>query len=172
MNNQYRIDGDLVFISINRKNFVVEAIIDLSDLPLVQKLPGTFYVSEANGSFYVKMGWQTNFIRYHIQLHRYLCDAQKGYDVDHRDGNTLRNTRENLRVATRSENNQNAKTKADNTSGVKGVYLNSKTGKWYGQVRLNYKTYPTGTFDTKEDCAEAVRKLRQELHPFATNRAF
>jgi hypothetical protein len=92
-------------------------------------------------------------------------------DVDHRDGNTLDNTDGNLRLATRSQNNQNAKGKGS-SSGIKGVYWDKTRSKWYGQVELNYKTHTTGTFDTKEECAEAVSRLRQKLHEFATDRAF
>lgn len=39
-----------------------------------------------------------------IYLHRWLCDAPPGFVVDHGDGNSLNNQRENLVIATYQEN--------------------------------------------------------------------
>lgn len=42
-----------------------------------------------------------------IQMHRLITDAPKGLVVDHIDGDTLNNTRANLRVCTAAENARN-----------------------------------------------------------------
>jgi hypothetical protein len=82
--------------------------------------------------------------------------------VDHINGDVLDNRIENLRAATHSQNCMNRRQRSDNTSGVKGVMR--RKGKWYGCITLNYKVYPAGYFDCKEDAAAAVDKLRRELH--------
>jgi len=82
--------------------------------------------------------------------------------VDHINGDQLDNRIENLRAATHSQNCMNRRQRSDNKSGIKGVMR--KKDKWYGCVTLNYKVYPAGYFDHKEDAAAAVAKLRKELH--------
>ena len=82
--------------------------------------------------------------------------------VDHINGDVLDNRIENLRAATHSQNCMNRRQRSDNKSGIKGVMR--KKDKWYGCVTLNYKVYPAGYFDHKEDAAAAVDKLRKELH--------
>lgn len=82
--------------------------------------------------------------------------------VDHINGDVLDNRIENLREATHSQNCMNRRQRSDNKSGIKGVMR--KKDKWYGCVTLNYKVYPAGYFDLKEDAAAAVDKLRKELH--------
>lgn len=42
-----------------------------------------------------------------VLMHRWLLDAPKGYEVDHANGMSLDNRRENLKVCTRTENLQN-----------------------------------------------------------------
>ncbi len=82
--------------------------------------------------------------------------------VDHINGDVLDNRIENLRAATHSQNCMNRRVRFDSRSGVKGVNL--RKGKWYGCVTLNYKVYPAGYFDRKEDAIAAVDNLRKELH--------
>lgn len=76
--------------------------------------------------------------------------------VDHVDGNGLNNCRDNLRPATASQNQQNAKRPAHNTSGVKGVSWCKTRGKWLaGIVLYPKKTKFLGYFDTLNEAAEA-----------------
>jgi hypothetical protein len=50
--------------------------------------------------------------------------------IDHRDGNGLNNTRENLRFATHQQNMMNFPLRRDSTSLYKGVSYSSRTGLW------------------------------------------
>jgi len=84
--------------------------------------------------------------------------------IDHINGDVLDNRIENLRAATHSQNCMNTRLRSDNTSGIKGVRWSKLKQKWIGTVGVNYKNYCAGEFDTKEKAAEAVAKLRQELH--------
>lgn len=45
-----------------------------------------------------------------LRLHNFLMNPPEGYVVDHKNGDTLDYTRDNLRVVTRKENNFNKKT--------------------------------------------------------------
>ena len=84
--------------------------------------------------------------------------------IDHINGDVLDNRIENLRAATHSQNCMNTRLRSDNTSGIKGVRWSKLKQKWIGTVGVNYKNYCAGEFDTREKAAEAVAKLRQELH--------
>lgn len=75
--------------------------------------------------------------------------------VDHRNGDQLRNTRDNLRLANTIQNGQNRKLNKNSTSGYKGVSLDSRREKWCAAIRVNRKNIHLGYFDTPEQAARA-----------------
>lgn len=85
----------------------------------------------SNGKLYAGHGRRT------WKMHRLIMDAPAGMDVDHINGDTLDNRRENLRLCTRSQNVANADGLcASNTSGFHGVSYRGRTGKWAVQLRV------------------------------------
>jgi hypothetical protein len=84
--------------------------------------------------------------------------------LDHIDGDQLNNKIENLRAATNSQNQRNQKLRKDSTSGIKGVSWISAYKRWAGQVWHKGKLYRAGYFKDKDECAAAVRELRESLH--------
>jgi len=97
-------------------------------------------------------------------LHRYLLGAPDTLEVDHIDGNGLNNRRENLRLVTRAQNNQNVAVKGREQ--LRGVYL-AKNNKWTAMVTHDRKQFHLGTFDTEEEAKEAAREGRAQHLPFA-----
>ena len=99
-------------------------IFSRQDLELVQK--HTWYYKEG----YAKGGVDG----INITLYNYLMNftPTRHLSIDHINRDTLDNTRENLRIATRSEQNINQGMQKNNTSGVKGVCLvnNSYSARW------------------------------------------
>jgi hypothetical protein len=97
-----------------------------------------------------------------IQLHRFIMNAPTGMDVDHINGNGLDNRRINLRVATRSQNLSNIKTRRGKF-GYLGVHQNVG-GKFRAEVCRNYKTHRvSGSFYTAEEAALARDELAIRL---------
>lgn len=84
--------------------------------------------------------------------------------VDHINGDARDNRIENLRAATRSENNRNSRIKRSNLSGVKGVHWDAPRNKWKAQLTIDGKQRYLGLFNSIEAAAAAVQKLREEHH--------
>jgi len=82
-------------------------------------------------------------------------------DVDHKNGDTLDNTRLNLRAATRSLNNANATKRIGTTSRFKGVSLHAG-GKWLVQICHQGKRKHIGLFRDEVDAATAYNFAAEE----------
>lgn len=81
--------------------------------------------------------------------------------IDHRDGNPLNNSIENLRLASRRQNKFNEKTRSDSQSGMKGV---RKSGsKWIARHGIGGKFY-LGKFDTPEEAKAARDEACKKAH--------
>lgn len=59
-----------------------------------------------------------------VRLHRLIMGASLGDEVDHEDRNKLNARKNNLRLATSSQNKMNREIQNNNTSGYKGVSWN------------------------------------------------
>lgn len=94
-----------------------------------------------------------------IQMHRIIMsrildrELLPSERVDHKDGNGLNNRRNNLRLATHTQNMQNRKKHKNNTTGYKGVFKNGK--KYIARIRVNGKLLSCGTYETPELAARA-----------------
>jgi hypothetical protein len=99
-----------------------------------------------------------------IYLHRYLMDFPKGFEIDHINGNTLDNTRENLRICTHAENTTNRKKRSDNNSSYKGVSWNKNHKKWLSFITVNKKQKYLGYFDTPQEAYAVYCEAAKNLH--------
>ena len=84
--------------------------------------------------------------------------------LDHINGNRSDNRIENLRPANQNENNQNAKKRKDNTSGVKNVSFDKGRKKWIVRVQINKKTKYLGCYDDLELAALVAEEARNKYH--------
>ena len=88
------------------------------------------------------------------RLHRLAYYYVTGIDpaeneVDHKNGNSLDNRFNNLRLATDSQNSRNQKKSKDNTSGFKGVSWDKQHKKWRARIGVNNKTINLGYYTNK-----------------------
>jgi hypothetical protein len=91
----------------------------------------------------------------HIKLHRLLANAKKGEQVDHINGDSLDNRRENLRLCSQSQNNANRKILTTNKSGYRGVSWSNHAKKWRTVFKVNSEQRHLGYFDNIRDAAKA-----------------
>lgn len=90
-----------------------------------------------------------------------------GQVVDHLCYTTSCVRPDHLRLASPRQNNENREgNPTNNTSGFRGVYWHPKASKWMGMVGHKGKSVYIGLFPSKEDCADAVRRKRIELHEY------
>ncbi len=98
------------------------------------------------------------------QMHRRIMGLRYGdkNHVDHINGDTLDNRKENLRICTHKENSRNRKgLYSNNTSGVSGVYWNKRDQKWYAQAYNNDgKRKHLGYFNNKLDAEMVVLEYK------------
>ena len=94
-----------------------------------------------------------------IHMHRFLLNPSKNERVDHRNGDTLNNCRNNLRICTASENSGNMKAHADSSSKYKGVTYNKRQNSWMAQLTVNRKRVHCSYHKDPIDAAEAYDRV-------------
>jgi len=98
-------------------------------------------------------------------LHRFIVNAPDGMEVDHISGDTLDNTKGNLRLCQHKENQRNTKLRRTNKSGYKGVSSCSKSSRrWRSRITVDQKEIVLGYFDTPEKAHEAYCIASKKYH--------
>lgn len=82
--------------------------------------------------------------------------------VDHRNHNKSDNRKENLRLATSSQNLMNKDILERNTSSVTGVCLDKKRNKWRSYIYVNKKQIHLGYFDNFIDAVRVRREAENK----------
>jgi hypothetical protein len=101
------------------------ALIDDEDYERVSQYKWSF---DNNGYAVRKSGGSKNPKK--VMLHRFILDAPTGFDVDHANHDSLDNTRVNLRICNRSQNNANRISLPGSSSQYKGVSWNTERQYW------------------------------------------
>lgn len=100
-----------------------------------------------------------------IKIYRLITDCPSDFDVDHIHGKESRydNRKENLRIATRSQNNMNKGLQSNNTSNITGVSWHKGINRWQAYITINRKRIYLGAF-TSFDKAVNARKQAEEKY--------
>lgn len=137
-----------------------KALVDDADF---ERFGGLKWYAKANRkSFYAYRSQIINGKHVRFALHRVILDAPPDMVVDHVNGNTLDNRRENLRLAHYYQNSQNQRTRAIyRSSEFKGV--SKFRTKWAAQIALRGVCVKLGNFSTAMDAARAYDNAAQLL---------
>lgn len=173
MKNQYRIEGDVTVLILNRKDgSPLEALISTSDLPKIKELNSKWFAwkNPDTRKFYVVANVKSSDGKWRpIYLHRFIFDFPPRMVIDHINHNPLDNRRENLRVVSNAENMQNLDPqKCKSSGGVRGVTYDKQTGKWRVRFTKNNKTVCFGRYEDLEEARKIATKVLKEIFPFAT----
>lgn len=104
----------------------------------------------------------------YIKAHRYIWEQAngpipEGYLVDHIDGDIHNNALSNLRLATLTENNRNARLSSRNTTGVKGLSWDSKRSRYQACIWHEGRNLRKVTTD-REEAIQWLTDTRNKLH--------
>lgn len=151
--NKYNLTGSY---GIGWTNNDEEFYFDIKDFDLIKNF---CWYYDNHGYLIAKSG------KKHIRISRYLMgvldeDGTQIY-VDHKNGDTRDNRRENLRIVTPSQNAMNSKLRSNNTSGCSGIYKYGN--KWLTMIFFNNERIFLGYYDTYEDAVK-VRKEAEEKY--------
>lgn len=116
------------------------------------------------GGYVVRTVHPTPYTSRIIYLHREIIDAPKELEVDHKNGNTLDNTRNNLRTCFHFENSRNRKLPRNNTTGAKGIWWYKKIKRWQVYIVVNYRQIYLGIFKNKTDAAQAYNHAAKKYY--------
>lgn len=119
----------------------------------------------ANGKTYACRGVVNRGRSKTILMHREIMGiTSSNIHVDHINGNTLDNRRENLRVCTHKQNIRNSnKRYSHSSSAYKGVCKRSNVKKWHAYIVVDGSQKFLGSYAYECDAAKAYNKAAKDL---------
>jgi hypothetical protein len=149
-------DGELKIEVLLSKG--LSTIIDVENAEIVTQ--HVWYTHVSRGTLYYAVNKDVG------RMHRLLLP---GYDeIDHKDGNGLNNTIENLRGLDKgsTENQNNKRLNFTNTTGVNGLYLNrnSYVVSWSECKKRKNVCFSISKYGSKEEAFKAAKKYADDVH--------
>jgi hypothetical protein len=154
-----RICGDVAYVPLTQG---YEAIIDVADVSLVDCYNWRSLLTGAT-VYAFRSDYSGNKKR-SVSVHRTIMGEPDVLHVDHRDGDGLNNRRDNLRLATRSQNMHNRRVNRNSKSGFKGVFWHKAGKKWMAQIKINGEPIYLGLFASPEEAHAAYRRASEQYH--------
>lgn len=92
----------------------------------------------------------------------YMTGLWPNFEIDHEDTESTNNRWQNLREATRTQNNANVPVRSHSVSRLKGVRFHK--GRWVAYISISKKWTYLGRFDTKELAHSAYAAAAQAVY--------
>lgn len=157
--NYYDILGNTIIIYTSKGEEILADVESFNNIPKIRNI--CWCINKAG--YVVGRDCENNEVVY---MHDIIMQPnfENGEMVDHIHGKRFDNRVSELRVASRIQNNQNKRTRSDNTSGITGVYWSNNRSKWYAQITVNGKTKSLGYYIDLNDAIKA--RLKAEMDCF------
>jgi len=123
----------------------------------------------ANDNGYNRIGIDGKMIKRHrlikfcfnyeegYSIHGISCGGNNEFTVDHKNGNKLDNSAENLRNATQTEQNQNTNSKC--------YSFHKASNKWVVYISINKKRKHIGLYNTEEEAHKVAQESKIKHYP-------
>lgn len=135
------------------------ALVDEDDFDNLNKYKWRISKSKSGNYYAIRSKYNKNTKKCEIfKMHREIMKLTKEDKsfVDHKNGNGLDNTKDNLRITDSTGNSRNAnKTNKKTKSQYKGVTYTKSTGKWQARISVNGTRLNLGQFTLEIDAAIA-----------------
>lgn len=136
------------------------AIVDAADFDRLMQWK--WHAQRSKHKWYARRGSSIKGKRFGMQMHRFILGAPPHLQVDHIDGNSLNNSRRNLRLATNTQNQHNRILNRNSTSGCKGVGWTHHA--WQAQIHVAGRKVYLGRYTNKQDAVAAYVEAAKKLH--------
>lgn len=98
-----------------------------------------------------------------IRMHVEILGSKEGYEIDHKDGDGLRNTRDNLRHVTVRQNQQNRKN-INKSSVYPGVCKVRDLNKWCSTICIDGKNKRLGNHNSEREAFNQYLQALSEIN--------
>lgn len=113
-----------------------------------------------DGAGYAMHRFYEGAIPKNIRMHTLIVKAEKPFVVDHINKDKRDNRRTNLRIVSEQKNATNKRLSTRNKTGVEGVCVDKKSGKYRAYIGINGKHKSLGWYNTLEE-AKAARIIAE-----------
>jgi hypothetical protein len=130
-----------------------QALVDTSDYDRLMQIGRWCYSKSGYAVHYYtdEFGRRKTLYMHRAVVDYALRNAPPGMQVDHVNNERIDNRRENLRLATRSQNQAHKRQQGHSQSPFKGI--NRNTGRWEVRIRYAGQRYNLGRYDDPEEAA-------------------
>lgn len=125
-----------------------------------------WYANKTRNATYARREEIIDGMRVKKYMHREVLGIGKNkvFVVDHIDGNTLNNQKDNLRAVSHRQNLRNQQLQSNTSSKFKGVCFVKASGKWIAGIKINYRRINLGTYSSEEEAAFAYNEAAIKYH--------
>lgn len=123
----------------------------------VQNIP-----TKQSDCFYATASVRYNGRKFTIYMHNLIMGMPEHGLIDHKDGNTLDNRIENLRIASKSQNGMNIRKRQHTSSKFKGVCFSGRDNSYRAYINVRGKQISLGYSKSEKECALAYNNAARQ----------